>query len=147
MMFSGVFDVAMVVRLGVGQFLRRDQHVSYPFDGGVGKFEPIDMDAVLAARPCARLPTRGEGSRARRVELRGDVPQPAPSLPRIDARGGDRKSGKSTIIEREHSAKLRRPGGDRQAGLGDLLQHLNAFEMSADSVNCAPFQMALGAPV
>src|SRR5262249_60221256 len=92
---------------------RPDHHRDQTFEGTVVDFEPIDAQAVLATLTDSRLPS-GCGralaiirirfcNNARRVELRGDLLQPAPTAPGIDTGRGDADASERGIGEREHA--------------------------------------------
>jgi len=68
--------------------------------------------AIAVAQVIAHRRRSGFGAR---IDALGQLLKPSRARIGRQRRCGDEKSGEGTIVEREHAAKLRRPGGDRQA--------------------------------
>ena len=102
-------DALMVERFGLGQPSIDDHLRDQALDPNVVQWKPVDVDAVLSARAHPGLPAGGGTAltiwsfrNARRIEPRGDVLEPLPSAPRVDAGGGDAEASKGGVGEREH---------------------------------------------
>jgi hypothetical protein len=89
-------DLAMIESFGLGQSLAGEQR---EHDLVAIKFQPDNHLAVALPR----LPSRLPGERPRRIELAGDVLQPAAAFACSDTRGADHDAGKSFVGKGEHA--------------------------------------------